>query len=386
MFAGLTSPHSHKYVQAEHYDMRVPLLLLIFSVLPTSADFSNLYTAVTDVTDVHVRPIDYTINLTERVRVELWLESDVDLTPDSLGVENGSCLLYINMTTSTALELMEPSCVLESDNASVFDQGVFDLGLYLLNLTLGVNEYSFPYYPVGFVQITTYSPVLTLGTRYNLTVFSDGTNVTSTADPVPDDYGSARSSGLVHTRVLEDRGLEYSQNPGVLVYFNASKNELNTGSTFSYNFPSTCTSKFRATAKFGGLTDVIAPHPCGDAVTGKSFPAETLVRVNLTYFIAFYFLPLASMTNGTITLWLSSGQPVTNTFRTYIIFEDGQIRVTYDELPEFWDSYPVVSTYSFGYFIESEAVFAPTITAALVLVAVIGRKLRGVVGLRSLRV
>ena len=359
--------------------MRVALLLLLltFSVLPTSADFSNLYTAVTDVTDVQVRPIDYTVNLTERVSVELWLESAVDLTPDSLGVENGSCLLYIEVTTSTALKLVEAPCVLESYNSSVFDQGVFNLGSYLLNLTLGVNEYSFPYYPVGFVQITTYSPVLTLGTRYNLTVLSDGTNVTSTADSVPEDYGSARSSGLVHTRVLEDRGLEYSRNPGVTVYFNASINELNTGPSFSHNFPSTCTSKFKATAKFGGSTELSAPFPCGDTVTGKTFPAETLVRVNATYLIDFYFLPLASMTNGTITLWLSSGQPVTNAFKTYIIFEDGQIRVTYEELPEFWDSYPVVSTYSFGYFVESEAVFAPTITTALVLVAVIRRKLRG---------
>lgn len=343
------------------------LLLFIFliSLSPTSADREDLYSAIKE---IRLSEINHETPHTEygiSYEFEFWnAYEELDLTADTLGVEKGTCLFNLVVTTTNDLENIS-YCMVEARNpnndgyrGSVFDPGIFEFPGYRTlflrreGLHLNFTDYDGVNFPDGnitfSIQATDLVPKNVVGTSFDEAFITTNNKNTIVKDLLPENYGETglSSQNYLHTRMKIDGPAWISQRniTETEFTFDITGQILNKGGSFTQSFPSTCTEGIYANVSFLEIdNNAIDRHStfCGDSVTQKRYPGRKNVVYQRTIELYARDKLIDALPNGVMDVWIDSHLPSMNIFVAHIESIEGEISVWYDALPDWWNDFDI---------------------------------------------
>lgn len=350
------------------------LFLFLGFISPSYADESNIFTAITEINDLGIEHVSPHTKYTIEYQYDIWIENGtVDLTPETLGVEDRTCLLGINVTATADIKfhticLLEARSPYEGDTGTIFNGGLIgnldDSHSWFSGEREGLHVNETDHDPNNFPDgIISFIPVLLepkiskfIGVFYNASLETKNSIHTIFYDEIPDNYGtiSNRENEFIHVRTKQVRPVSVSAiNETSTSYSFSTKSEvLNTGEEFGITFSNTCTAYLSGTINMEnasksryGLYKTLSPDMCGDMFTERIFPAKSRYVIIREFSIYIMDYILDYLPDGNISFSLYAGQNKENTFGAVITSKDGKITYNIDQVPDFWHDYPLIDYY-----------------------------------------
>lgn len=352
------------------------LFLFLGFISPSYADESNIFTAITEINDLGIEHVSPHTKYTIEYQYDMWIENaTVDLTPETLGVEDRTCLVGLNISSTADIEF-RIFCLLEARSPRDDDNGSYLHGGMIGNLDdshswfsgqlegLLVNEtdhdlINFPDGTISFIPVLLEPKIVNLmGVFYNASLETKNSIHTMNYDEIPVEYGSIsiKENKFIHVRTKSVRPVSTSAIDEIsTTYSFSTKSEvLNTGEEIGILFSNTCTAYLSGTINIEnastlkhGVYKTLLPGPCGDMFTERIFPAESRYEINWKFSIYIMGEILDYLPDGNISLSFYTGQNKENTYGAVIISNGGEISYSIDQVPNFWYAYPQIDYFDF---------------------------------------